>query len=472
MEKDKTSLSRQRIGQQRKKSQRLILLVAALILVIAIALLPPIRSRIGNKLDDLRVRITYLLNPPDEAVFLPEEQESLETMVAATLKAYTPSPRSEQPPTATPEVNFTPTPSNTPTITPTPGPETVELTGVTYVHQHERWNYCGPANLTMALNFWGWTGNRDDIARAIKPGEDDPKLSFIDRGKSDKNVMPYEMANFVNDHTEYAMVIRFGGEIDVIKNLVANGFPAVIEKGYYERDYTGKIAWMGHYLFVTGYDETEGVFIVQDAYLEPGQNLRVPYQDFINGWRGFNYLFMVIYEPADQQQVFSLLGPWADTNWANRNALNIANQEISSQTGIDEFFAWFNKGTSHVQLFEYVDGAFAYDYAFLLYADLGESGEAEQVETQRPYRIMWYQTGPFWAYYYSNRYQDVINLANTTLYDTIAEPTLEESIYWRGMAYLALGETGNAVEDFKQTLYLNSSFIPGRQMLEQLGVEP
>ena len=38
-------------------------------------------------------------------------------------------------------------------------------------------------------------------------------------------------------------------------------------------------------------------------------------------------------------------------------------------------------------------------------------------------RMMWYQTGPYFAYYYSARYQDVINLANTTLNDTISTPT-------------------------------------------------
>jgi hypothetical protein len=324
----------------------------------------------------------------------------------------------------------------------------------------------------MALNFWGWTGTRDDIAKAIKPGESDPEKNFIDRGKSDKNVMPYEMMDFVNEKTSFAMLTRYGGEPEVIKRLLSHGYPVLIEKGYYERDYTGKIAWMGHYLFVTGYDEAKGVFIVQDAYLEPGDNMEVPYDDFVNGWRGFNYLFMVIYPPADEPVILSLLGDWADNDWANRHALDISNAEISTQQGIDEFFAWFNKGTSHVQLYEYVDAAFAYDYAFILYGGLGQSGEGETVETRRPFRIMWYQTGPYWAYYYSGRYQDVINLANTTLFETIADPTLEESLYWRALGYLAIGETGNAVEDLKQTIYLNPSFTPGRAKLEELGVSP
>jgi tetratricopeptide (TPR) repeat protein len=113
-----------------------------------------------------------------------------------------------------------------------------------------------------------------------------------------------------------------------------------------------------------------------------------------------------------------------------------------------------------------VDAAFAYDQAFSLYSQLGSD------DTQRPYRIMWYQTGPYWAYYYSGRYQDVINLANTTLFDTVAEPTLEESLYWRGRAYEALGDVNAAIADYRQTVYLNPNFSPGIAQLASLGVAP
>ena len=57
------------------------------------------------------------------------------------------------------------------------------------------------------------------------------------------------------------------------------------------------------------------------------------------------------------------------------------------------------------------------------------------VTATTPFRMMWYQTGPYFAYYYAGRYQDVINLANVN--KTIAQPTLEESLYWRGMAEAA-----------------------------------
>jgi hypothetical protein len=418
--------------------------------------LPPVYERVGT----LRAELKYRLNPPEEAVFVPQEQAPLD------LPTPTPS-HTPPPPTPTnPGPADTPVPSPTPTQTPLPLPESAILDGVVYVDQHGRWNYCGPANLAMALNFWGWPGNRDDVAAVVKPGVADPNLDFIQRGKWDKNVMPYEMADFVTYHTDYNVVTRSGGEIELVKRLIAGGFPVLVEKGYYEADYTGKVAWLGHYLFTTGYDDLSGEFIVQDAYLKPGKNMRVDYQTYIDGWRSFNYLFMVIYPPAREAEVYALLGPWADTTYANQNALRIAEEEIQAYTGIDEFFAWFNKGTSYVNLLQYNEAGLAYDRAFQVYALL------ESDDTQRPYRILWYQTGPYWAYFYTGRYQDTINLANTTLYDTIAEPTLEESLYWRGQAYLALGQTGEAIADFREAVRLNPNFAPGLNMLNQLGVAP
>jgi tetratricopeptide (TPR) repeat protein len=92
-------------------------------------------------------------------------------------------------------------------------------------------------------------------------------------------------------------------------------------------------------------------------------------------------------------------------------------------------------------------------------------------DEMRPYRIVWYQTWPYWAYYYTGRYQDVINLADTTLNDTISEPVLEESFYWRGLAREAVGDLQGAVDDFRQSVNLNPNFGPGWDQLARLGVE-
>jgi len=419
------------------------------LLLAAAYYVPPVNDRLAWRVDELRARLKYALNPPEEALFIPSGGTPLagltDPQVAVTLlPTGTPSPTQPGP-------SATPAPSATPTITPTPLPEQVTLSGVKYEDQHGRWNYCGPANLSMALTFWGWDGNRDVVGEYVKPED------------KDKNVMPYEMQDFVETQTEgMGALVRSGGDIELIERLLAGGFPVLVEKGYYEVDYTGKLGWMGHYQFVTAYDETRDMLTVQDTYVKDGKDHQVSFKEFIEGWRSFNYLFLVIFPNDRQAEVLALLGPYADPAWANTHALEVAESESESLSGIDQFFAWFNRGSSHANLQQYPDAAAAFDQAFSQYASLPDDGT-------RPYRMLWYQTWPYWAYFYSGRYQDVINLADTTLDDTISEPVLEESFYWRGLAREAQGDLQGAIADLRESVHLNPNFSPGWEQLSRLG---
>ena len=231
----------------------------------------------------------------------------------------------------------------------------------------------------------------------------------------------------------------------------------LVEKGYYEVDYLKNYAWLGHYQFTTGYDDVEGVFIVQDSNwlrdepLENFKNKKLDYETYLEGWRSFDYLFMVIYPPAEQDKLYEILGPYGDPVWSYQHALEIAEGEIQTLTGVDLFFAWFNKGTSLVKLEQYMDAGEAFDTAYQIYAELVDD------DAVRPYRITWYQTWPYWAYYYSGRYQDVINFADFT-FGTIDEDTLEESFYWRGLAYYALDKKELSRQDLYNAVWLNPNF--------------
>jgi tetratricopeptide (TPR) repeat protein len=444
---------------QPRFSRKYLLAIPILVVLAVLAYnIPFVHSHVAWRLDNLRVRIQYALNPPEQVVFQPQEQALLENQVNAIVNATL----TALAPTSTPTVvtptptqsgpTQTPPPTPTPTLTPTPLPAMVSLPGVKYEDQHNRYNYCGPANMSMALTFWGWTGNRDTVGEYVKTNQDD------------KNVMPYELQNFVQDQTDYYALIRYGGDISLIKKLVAAGFPVVTEKGYYTYDMTGHYGWLGHYQFVTGYDDAKQVLIVQDTYIDKGQNHEFTYDDFTKGWRSFDYLFMLVYPLDKQPQLFALLGAYADTGWSSRHALEVAAGEASTLTGVDQYFAAFNVGTSHVNLKEYVDAAYAYDYAFQLYAALPD-------DDLRPYRMLWYQTGPYFAYFYSGRYQDTIDLANAT-FQTVSKPVLEETWYWRGMAKLALGDTQGAIDDFREAVRLHPNFDPAVYQLSQLGVSP
>ena len=436
----------------------------AILAAIGIFFLPPVYSRAMPRIDSWMADIKYRINPPDQAVFQPAQQAQIDLAVTEMMQTAIAS--------LTPEVpTITPTPTRgptlTPTLTPTPLPASAKLAGFRYEDQKNRWNYCGPANLSMALNFVGWDGDRDDVARAIKPGVPDPKLDFIQQGRSDVNVMPFEMVDFVNDETQFRALSRLGGDIDVAKRLLAAGFPFIAEKGYYEKDYTGRVAWLGHYQFVTGYDDAKQELIVQDTWND-GPNFRIPYDEFMasEAWLSFDNLFIVVYPPEQESKLLATLGPYADANWAARHALTIAEENIRGTNGINLYFAWFAKGSSHVALQEYADAANAYDQAFSIYDSIGED------DKQRPYRMMWYQTGPYWAYYYAARYQDVVNLANLTLTETISKPTLEESIYWRGRAMYMIGNTQDAIDDFREALRLHPNWPPAIQALQDLGFQP
>ena len=437
----------------RNRFNRIWAVPVSMLLIIGLYYIPPIHDRLAWRLDSLRTQIRYLVKPPDEAVFQPTQQAQLElavTQMMMTLEA-----------TLMPEETSTPKPGATPrpTVTSTPLPATVMLNGIKYEHQHGRLNYCGPANFSMALTYWGWDGNRDVIGKAVKPTD------------KDKNVMPYELQDYITDNV-FGMraIVRNGGDIEMLKRLVSAGFPVVVEKGIYELDVNGKYGWMGHYAFVTGYDEPKKLIIYQDTYqpqgAPPGPNRQIKYSTFIEGWRAFNYVFVVVYPDEKENEVLTLLGPLADEKQASLNALSIAQTETQTLTDVDRFFAWFNVGTSHIALLQYADAAIAYDYAFSIYADLDVN------DSVRPYRMMWYQTGPYKAYFYTNRFADVINLADTTLNDTISEPVLEESLYWRGRAYYMAGKTDLAVKDYRAALSVHPQWIPATQALQDLGVQP
>ena len=431
-----------------------------LVVMVGVYFLPPVQSRLAWRVDELYSRIKYFFNPPEQAVFRPAQTDEFESILATARAEYwlTLTPGMTGTPTSTPGVTATST------FTPTPLPASLALSGVKYESQSGHNNYCGPTNFSMALTFWGWKGNRTKIGDVLMPGNGLDKDGKS--GNDDKNVMPYEFQDYITENVPgLKSAVRYGGDIEVLKRLLAGGFPVIAERGIYEVDMLGKLGWMGHYQFVTGYDDAKKEVIVQDSYVD-GPDFHVNYDDFTTAWRAFDYLFLVVYPVERESEVVDLLGALADQDSAARIALDRAKEEVGTLTGNDQFWAAFNVGTSHVALHEYVDAAYAYDNAFALYAALPTE------MTSRPYRVMWYQTGPYFAYYYSNRYSDVIRLANTTLNDTIAKPTLEESLLWRGRALYMTGDSQSAIVDYRAALKLHADWVPAVQALQDLGVQP
>lgn len=401
--------------------------------------LPPVNQRLAWRVDNLRLQVRRALNPPEQVVFVPQEQQDqIAAVVEATLNALTPSPT--VPPVSTlPGPTETPSPTATPTSQPTAIPAQVLLKGIR--HEYQKFNNCGPANLSMALSFWGWQGDQRDTAAFLRPGE------------FDKNVMPAEMKAFIEQKTSLSALVRYGGDLQMIKHLIAAGFPVVIEKGYDPHDDD----WMGHYLTLNGYDDAQGRFTAQDSLIMP--DFPLPYEQVEQRWRDFNDVYLVIFPPEREAEVLAILGPQADETYNYQYSAGLAEQEIGEQTGRDQYFAWFNLGTNRVALGDYAGAAEAYDQAFALYPSIPED--------ERPWRVLWYEIGPYAAYYHTGRFQDVVNLANTTFF-ALGEYTLEETFYWRGLANEALGDRNTALFDLRKAVELNPNFTQAVEQLARL----
>lgn len=422
-----------------RAKRNLLFLFAFLIGTPIVYNLPPVRERLDWRVAELMAQFKYAISPPEQIVFVPEESSLLETPTPRlSLTALSSNQTARIPST---EISVS-TPS--PTATLKPLPSTTQLEG--FRHEFQTWNNCGPATLAMALSFWGWEGDQRPIAEFTKPNS------------RDKNVMPYELTAYVEGETNFEVIYRVGGEIELLKRFLASGFPVIIEKGFEGPGFEG---WIGHYVLATGYDESSRQFTMQDSYYGPDQIMQ--YEDLESYWRAFNYTYLVIYPSEREEDVITILGPHVDEEYNDRYAAQKASDEIYRLMGRDQFFAWFNRGTNLVRLQDYAGAASAYDEAFAVYPSIPEK--------ERPWRMMWYQTGPYWAYFYSGRYQDVINLSTTTL-DAMSEPVLEESYYWRALAREALGDTKGAVKDLQSAMKVHPSFEPALTKIEQMDVEP
>lgn len=273
---------------------------------------------------------------------------------------------------------------------------------------YQDWNNCGPATLALMLRYWGWQGDQYDISQVVKPKD------------SDKNVNAEELARFVEEETkELQAVIRMGGELTILKRLLAAGFPVIVETSFLMEKpvWLGDDQWAGHYLLLTGYDDAEEVFLAQDSYYGPDRS--VSYHDLDQGWRAFNHLYLVVYPQERLEEVKTVFGSdWSpDGNLAN--TLSDVLEELRVNEG--DPFLWFDLGTTLVLKRDYAKAANAFEKA----RQLG-----------LPQRMLRYQFGPFIAAYENGDQSDLNLLVKYALKIT---PDSEEALFWKGKALVMTG---------------------------------
>ncbi len=379
-------------------------------------------------------------------------QALLESLPTPQFAPPTPPPAGGTPQTAAPvggvyvqptRVPIAPTPTVTPAAAAALDPRAVDrensadlshadtlLTGFNFIQQTGV-NNCGPASLATMMSYWGHELTLEETRAFLKPNPDDP------------NVRPDEMRAFAAT-LGYDMIIREGGNFDVIKRFILAGYPVLIETGYDPEPET--IGWTSHYLTIVGFSDKDGGLIAMDTYRRP--NWFYAYEEIDTLWRQFNRRYLVAYRPDQAAAVASIIGPHMDDTTMFTDAMYVAQYELSLNR--NDPYAWFNLGTSLTGLGRYEEAASAYD-------------EARRVGL--PWRFLWYQFGPFQAYLAVGRYQDVITLADAVLQKI---PT-EEPFYYKGLALLAQGQEDKARDQFRMALRQNRNYEAARIELAKLG---
>ena len=350
-----------------------------------------------------------------------------------TQPTETPTPLPASSPTLAPSE----TPSPTPEPTPTP-PSRVVLTGIR--HEHQGWNNCGPTTLAMALSFWSREETQSDLAPLLKP---DPE---------DKHVDVEDMEAYARE-AGLGIAVRVNGSIERLKELLRAGYPVIVAS-WHVRDARDQL---GHYRLISGYDDALGEFILQDSL--DGPDLPIGYRELDELWRVYNRTYVLTYPLDLSESVASLLGAELDDAGMYERATAQAQYEAANPPDdcvvyarCEDWvtFSWFNVGSSLTSLGRHAEAAAAYDQA----RQLG-----------LPFRMLWYQFGPYESYYAVGRHDDVIALADATLATT---DNLEESHYWRGMSRLALGDERGARADFEAALRYHAGWPPAVAALAEL----
>ena len=383
---------------------------------------PAVKTRLDWRLDIAGVYARGLLNPVGD--------------VPTPAVQYTsaPTPTRTQRPTPTPGPTATPQPS------PTPLPSTISLPAPRWEKQD--WNNCGPATLSLYLNYFGWEGDQFSISDQIKPD------------RSDRNVNVEELLFFARNNTGWLQSrFRVGGTIDLLKQLLANGIPVMIEEGTHldESYWLNDDRWAGHYLLLTAYDDASGMFIGQDTFY--GADQVVPYQTLDQNWKAFNRVFLLVYPPSQEETVMAILGDHWDPDHNRQAALEKAEAEIEADPS--DVYAWFNLGSNLLYFERYEEASAAYD-------------EARQLGW--PQRMMRYQFGPFIAYFHADRIEDLMVLTEYNL-DKIT-PNSEEALLWRGWGLYRQGDSAGAIESFRLALEANPFSVDAQYALEFMGASP
>ncbi len=319
-------------------------------------------------------------------------------------------------------------------------PANVMLEGFTWIHQGV--NRCSAAALSIHLSYY-------------QPVTADTYFELagqvLNPWGADASVRIEEMAAAAESRGLGA-VVRRGGTVDLMRQLVAAGFPVLVENSYYDgADYHRD--WMSHNRVLVGYDDNTQTFYFQDPLLgyPNGDLVAYSYEDILVRWKPFNYDYLVIYEPQDEPMVQAILGDHWDETYNAQWTLDIAQRQIDA--GGADSFSYFNRGWAQLQLGLYEESAASFDTALSM---------------GMPMRMLWYEFGPFEAYLAVGRYEDVNTLVSQQIAIAGDNISIEEWYYYAARAYEEQGNLERAILNYQVAVARNRNFTAAAERLQAL----
>lgn len=235
-------------------------------------------------------------------------------------------------------------------------PPQVTLKNVDYAPQ--TLNNCGPVNAMIVANYYGQHLTQVQTAQALKDSRWDVEVST-------EELAAYFRTFGLNT------VIRYAGDGNVIRALLAQDIPVIVQQRLKEGDDTAH--------FRTVYAYSPESFTSRDPLR--GAELQLSNTEFAQLWNYYNGEYLVAYPPEREADVQAALGKDWDqkANW--QRLLRESGRQARKTP--DDAFAWWGVGAAQLALGRVEDAARAFDRA---------------VEAGVPLQYYWYRQEAFEAW--------------------------------------------------------------------------
>jgi len=300
-------------------------------------------------------------------------------------------------------------------------------------HTFQTYNNCGPAALSMALSYYGINKSQAELGNDLRP------YQIPGGDNDDKSVTLEEVAE---KSKEFGLVpyLRPNGNNELIKKFIASEIPVITRTWLEETDD------IGHYRIIKGYDDTTKEFIQDDSL--QGKNLRYSYAAFDKIWDKFNYEYLILVPKEKQALAEQILGEDLNEKVAWQKAVDLSKEKLTQNP--NDYTAGFNLSVAYYKLGNYQNSVEAF----------------EKVETQLPFRTLWYQTEPILSYYELGNYDRVTQISDKVL--NYHNRAFSELYLLKGNIYEKQGNNSLAKQEYEKALLYNKNLKTARDALTAL----